>query len=76
MLRAGLLSPRSTIITESLESTPVPARHGKLSAKGENLRAKGEKIWKAEARRKIRHRDGQNLRDGVGLTTGLGWSDR
>ncbi|CAE6505144.1 unnamed protein product [Rhizoctonia solani] len=75
MLRAGLLSPRSTIITEALESTPVPARNGKLSAKGEALRARGEKVWKAEARRKIRHRDGQNLRDGVGLTTGLGWSD-
>ncbi|KAJ1300904.1 hypothetical protein OPQ81_003330 [Rhizoctonia solani] len=75
MLRAGLLSPRSTIITEALESTPVPTRNGKLSARGEALRARGEKVWKAEARRKIRHRDGQNLRDGVGLTTGLGWSD-
>ncbi|CAE6414881.1 unnamed protein product [Rhizoctonia solani] len=73
MLRAGLLSPRSTIITEALESTPVPT--AKLSARGETLRARGEKIWKSEARRKIRHRDGQNLRDGVGLTTGLGWSD-
>ncbi|CUA78019.1 hypothetical protein RSOLAG22IIIB_06927 [Rhizoctonia solani] len=73
MLRAGLLSPRSTIITEALD-TPV-ATHTKLSARGEALRARGEKVWKAEARRKIRHRDGQNLRDGVGLTTGLGWSD-
>ncbi|CAE6474448.1 hypothetical protein ACGC1H_006201 [Rhizoctonia solani] len=72
MLRAGLLSPRSTIITESLEPTPVAT---KLSARGEALRARGEKVWKAETRRKIRHRDGQNLRDGVGLTTGLGWSD-
>ncbi|KAH7337893.1 hypothetical protein B0J17DRAFT_718651 [Rhizoctonia solani] len=75
MLRAGLLSPRSTIITEALESTPIPARNAKLSAKGEALRARGEKVWKAETRRKDRHRDGQNLRDGVGLTTGLGWSD-
>ncbi|CAE6443206.1 unnamed protein product [Rhizoctonia solani] len=75
MLRAGLLSPRSTIITEAMESTPVSAANVKLSARGEALRARGEKVWKAEARRKVRHRDGQNLRDGVGLTTGLGWSD-
>ncbi|KAF8729450.1 eukaryotic ribosomal protein P1 P2 family, partial [Rhizoctonia solani] len=75
MLRAGLLSPRSTIITEAIESAPVATVNGKLSARGEALRAKGEKVWKAEARRKVRHRDGQNLRDGVGLTTGLGWSD-
>ncbi|KDN36258.1 hypothetical protein RSAG8_10946, partial [Rhizoctonia solani AG-8 WAC10335] len=46
MLRAGLLSPRSTIITEALE-TPV-ATQAKLSAKGEALRARGEKVWKAE----------------------------
>ncbi|CAE7209622.1 unnamed protein product [Rhizoctonia solani] len=71
MLRVGLLSPRSTIITDALE-TPIAS---KLSARGEALRARGEKVWKAEARRKVRHRDGQNLRDGVGLTTGLGWSD-
>ncbi|KAB5591105.1 hypothetical protein CTheo_5463 [Ceratobasidium theobromae] len=69
MLRAGLLSPRSTIITDVLESPSG------LSARGEALRAKGEKVWRQETRRKIRHRDGQNLRDGVGLTTGLGWSD-
>ncbi|CEL58785.1 hypothetical protein RSOLAG1IB_08831 [Rhizoctonia solani AG-1 IB] len=75
MLRAGLLSPRSTIITEATEPAPVPVASGKLSARGEALRARGEKVWKSEARRKVRHRDGQNLRDGVGLTTGLGWSD-
>lgn len=78
MLRAGLLSPRSTIITEALEMPPPPREPGQsgLSARGEALRLKGEKVWKAESRRKIRHRDGRNLRDGVGLTTGLGWSDR
>lgn len=27
-------------------------------------------------RRRIRHRDGRLLKEGVGLTTGLGWSDR
>lgn len=26
--------------------------------------------------RRIRHRDGRLLRGGIGLTTGLGWSDR
>ncbi|KAG8702936.1 hypothetical protein FRC08_003158 [Ceratobasidium sp. 394] len=75
MLRAGLLSPRSTIITELMDAPP-PASQSGLSARGEALRLKGEKVWKAESRRKIRHRDGRNLRDGVGLTTGLGWSDR
>lgn len=28
------------------------------------------------ARRRLRHRDGHLLRAGMGLTTGLGWSDR
>ena len=27
-------------------------------------------------RRRVRHRDQQLLRAGMGLTTGLGWSDR
>ena len=27
-------------------------------------------------KRRVRHRDGNLLRDGRGLTTGLGWSDR
>jgi hypothetical protein len=27
-------------------------------------------------RRRTRHRDGNMLRGGLGLTTGLGWSDR
>lgn len=27
-------------------------------------------------RRRLRHKDGQLLRAGMGLTTGLGWSDR
>lgn len=27
-------------------------------------------------RRRVRHRDGRLLRAGMGLTTGLGWSDR
>ena len=78
MLRAGLLSPRSTIITEAFEAPPPPREPGRsvLSARGEALRLKGEKVWKAESKRKVRHRDGRNLRDGVGLTTGLGWSDR
>ena len=26
--------------------------------------------------RRVRHRDGKLLRGGIGLTTGLGWSDR
>jgi hypothetical protein len=26
--------------------------------------------------RRVRHRDGRQLRAGMGLTTGLGWSDR
>ncbi|QRV84474.1 hypothetical protein RhiJN_12490 [Ceratobasidium sp. AG-Ba] len=75
MLRAGLLSPRSTIITELMETPQPTPSTSSLSARGEALRLKGEKVWKAESKRKIRHRDGQNLRDGVGLTTGLGWSD-
>lgn len=27
-------------------------------------------------KRRVRHRDGRLLRGGIGLTTGLGWSDR
>lgn len=36
-------------------------------------------IYKDErdtVRRRVRHRDGKLLKGGIGLTTGLGWSDR
>ena len=78
MLCARLLLPHLTVITEDLEASLPPHVPGQsvLLACGEALRLKGEKVWKAESNCKVRHCDGPNLHDGVGLTTGLGWSNR
>lgn len=60
MVKAGLLSPRSKIL--------MPSEDLSQSA-----------VFKDDRdtyRRRNRHRNGRLLREGVGLTTGLGWSDR
>ena len=57
--------------------TPLPSlmlRHGLLSPHSRLLRGEG-RDERDNRVRKERHRDGETLREGVGLTTGLGWSD-
>ena len=63
MVRAGLLSPHSKILIPP-GALPAPKVRG------------APKDARDTQRRRNRHRDGRLLREGVGLTTGLGWSDR
>ncbi|KAG6816615.1 hypothetical protein H0H87_004621 [Tephrocybe sp. NHM501043] len=63
MLRHGLLSPNSKLITNA--SAPAAT-----SAK------RHPKDTRDTLKRRVRHRDGKLLKGGIGLTTGLGWSDR
>jgi len=58
--------------------TPLPSlmlKHGLLSPHSRLLRVGEGKDERDSRVRKERHRDGETLREGVGLTTGLGWSD-
>ncbi|KAI0738244.1 hypothetical protein C8Q80DRAFT_1292565 [Daedaleopsis nitida] len=81
MVRDGLLSPNSKLVQSSRNTTPLPGdRPGSVfsvaSAAG-SIMTKGG-LFKDErdtVKRRVRHRDGKLLRGGIGLTTGLGWSD-
>ncbi|KAG8786187.1 hypothetical protein FRC15_011944 [Serendipita sp. 397] len=67
MLRDGLLSPHSKVLRP-----PTPEEDGRASW----ISSKNSlKVPRVNDKRKRRHRDGKLLREGVGLTTGLGWSD-
>ncbi|KAG6874857.1 hypothetical protein C0992_006234 [Termitomyces sp. T32_za158] len=59
MMRHGLLSPQSKLITARV---PIASAHPLKDARD-------------TVKRRVRHRDGRLLRGGIGLTTGLGWSD-
>ncbi|KAH9940018.1 uncharacterized protein BXZ73DRAFT_88780 [Epithele typhae] len=81
MVRDGLLSPNSKLVASSRATTPaLGERPGSVvsiaSTTGSMMTKKG--LFKDErdtTRRRVRHRDGKLLRGGIGLTTGLGWSD-
>ncbi|KAM5545726.1 hypothetical protein V8D89_000764 [Ganoderma adspersum] len=81
MVRDGLLSPNSKLVASSRGTTPLPNdRPGSgfsvASAAGSIMTKNG--LFKDErdtVKRRVRHRDGKLLRGGIGLTTGLGWSD-
>lgn len=89
MLRDGLISPRSKVIS-ALDSSKRPGSavstskpllfaQGKFSSGvSVSLRTKNGlfKDDRDTLKRRRRHRDGKLLRGGIGLTTGLGWSDR
>ncbi|KAF8062544.1 hypothetical protein FPV67DRAFT_1673016 [Lyophyllum atratum] len=76
MVRHGLLSPRSKLIAE-------PAFTGRESVASlastltmNTTTAKGPlKDARDTMERRARHKDGRLLKGGIGLTTGLGWSD-
>ncbi|CCL98737.1 uncharacterized protein FIBRA_00742 [Fibroporia radiculosa] len=79
MLRDGLLSPHSKLLPQSQQASPN-GRPGSLmsiaSTVGSVMTKSG--LYKDERdtqKRRCRHRDGKLLRGGIGLTTGLGWSD-
>ncbi|PPQ90507.1 hypothetical protein CVT25_014189 [Psilocybe cyanescens] len=83
MVRHGLLSPNSKLLpgAASRATTPmaVDGRPGSImsvASNGSMMTKSG--IIKDERdtpMRRVRHRDGKMLRGGIGLTTGLGWSD-
>ncbi|KAF9806366.1 hypothetical protein IEO21_08700 [Rhodonia placenta] len=83
MLRHGLLSPNSKLLPQaSRVGTPSLAngRPGSLlsvASIADSVMTKSGlyKDGRDTAKRRHRHRDGKLLRGGIGLTTGLGWSD-
>ncbi|KIM21079.1 hypothetical protein M408DRAFT_12765 [Serendipita vermifera MAFF 305830] len=70
MLRAGLLSPHSKILRP-----PTPEEDPRASWMNNKNGLKVPLDKRNTDKRKRRHRDGKLLREGIGLTTGLGWSD-
>jgi len=66
-----MLSPTSTVVRSlsSSDTADLERRKSKGSRTGCS-----DKTSQTEVRKR-RHRDGRLLREGVGLTTGLGWSD-
>ncbi|KAH8833771.1 hypothetical protein DL96DRAFT_1578351 [Flagelloscypha sp. PMI_526] len=72
MVRHGLLSPRSKLLAN-------PSRPGSTASYASNSSVVTKsgiiKDARDTAERRTRHRDGSQLRGGLGLTTGLGWSD-
>ncbi|KAI0795615.1 hypothetical protein C8Q75DRAFT_803487 [Abortiporus biennis] len=80
MLRDGMLSPYSTLLPDmSRAPSPSGGRPGSIrsfATTGSVMTKSGIlKDPRDSQRRRVRHRDGKLLRGGIGLTTGLGWSD-
>ncbi|KAF9522345.1 hypothetical protein CPB83DRAFT_864645 [Crepidotus variabilis] len=77
MVRHGLLSPNSRLLPGTSRAvTPLDGRPGSMMSMASSLTKSG--ILKDERdtpTRRVRHRDNKLLRGGIGLTTGLGWSD-
>ncbi|OSC99636.1 hypothetical protein PYCCODRAFT_1446724 [Trametes coccinea BRFM310] len=81
MVRDGLLSPNSKLVQSSRNTTPLPNdRPGSVFSVASTAASIMTKsgLFKDErdtVKRRVRHRDGRLLAGGIGLTTGLGWSD-
>ncbi|GLB40117.1 hypothetical protein LshimejAT787_0706270 [Lyophyllum shimeji] len=78
MVRQGMLSPRSKLIAapligarDSVASLASTTTMNSTTTKGSGLL----KDSRDTEKRRARHKDGRLLRGGIGLTTGLGWSD-
>ncbi|KAF9777429.1 hypothetical protein BJ322DRAFT_574801 [Thelephora terrestris] len=72
MLRDGLISPRSKVIA-ALDTSTRPG--STISTASVKTKTGLFKDHRDTLKRRRRHRDGRLLRGGIGLTTGLGWSD-
>ncbi|KAF7308617.1 Ribosomal protein 60S [Mycena chlorophos] len=72
MLQHGFLSAQSKLLTPnkppSLSPSPSTTTFGKKAQQP-------PRDTRDTPKRRVRHRDGKLLRGGIGLTTGLGWSD-
>ncbi|KAF8875436.1 hypothetical protein BD779DRAFT_212315 [Infundibulicybe gibba] len=76
MLRHGLLSPHSKLLPHSARAeTPLDTRPGSIISIASTTKSGVLKDERDTPNRRHRHRDGKLLRGGIGLTTGLGWSD-
>ncbi|KAI6015273.1 hypothetical protein F5J12DRAFT_524260 [Pisolithus orientalis] len=86
MLRHGMLSPNSKLLpqpsVDSLNRMSMVSDVSNLSyfSNASNVSlastsSKHPKDSRDTPRRRTRHRDGKLLKGGIGLTTGLGWSD-
>ncbi|KAI0643405.1 hypothetical protein C8Q79DRAFT_928551 [Trametes meyenii] len=81
MVRDGLLSANSKLVQASRNNTPLPNdRPGSVFSVASTAASVMTKsgLFKDErdtVKRRVRHRDGRLLAGGIGLTTGLGWSD-
>ncbi|KAI9569347.1 hypothetical protein HD554DRAFT_609299 [Boletus coccyginus] len=88
MLRHGMLSPNSKLlphpevdptrlsIMSSLSSSSYVSNLSNLSLMSTtSTSSKHRKDARDTPQRRVRHRDGKLLKGGIGLTTGLGWSD-
>ncbi|KAF9463184.1 hypothetical protein BDZ94DRAFT_1321935 [Collybia nuda] len=75
MLRHGLLSPHSKLLPQSQEAGPRPDSVISLASNHSAMTNGLAKDTRDTPMRRTRHRDGRLLRGGIGLTTGLGWSD-
>ncbi|KAF8216387.1 hypothetical protein K438DRAFT_388140 [Mycena galopus ATCC 62051] len=69
MLHHGFLSPRSKLLPQSLAASPAPSPAASV------FPSTVSRDTRDTPKRRVRHRDGKLLRGGIGLTTGLGWSD-
>ncbi|RXW12840.1 hypothetical protein EST38_g13014 [Candolleomyces aberdarensis] len=81
MVRDGLLSPNSKLLpgAQSRSTTPYTAPDGRPGSTMSTFSSVSKSGVMKDERdtpsRRVRHRDGRLLRGGIGLTTGLGWSD-
>ncbi|GJE96292.1 hypothetical protein PsYK624_124860 [Phanerochaete sordida] len=77
MLREGMLSPHSKLLGKSLRAPTPQDRHLSINSTTGSIMTKSGiiKDERDTTKRRVRHRDGRLLREGLGLTTGLGWSD-
>lgn len=88
MLRHGLLSPHSKLLPSShptqnrlsvASDLSQASLHSNFSdaslLTNSSTGSKHPKDSRDTPSRRVRHRDGRLLRGGIGLTTGLGWSD-
>jgi len=74
-----MLSPHSKLLPQNVRAEPViVTTDGNRPGSTVSAVTAKSGIFKDERdtiRRRVRHRDGRLLRGGIGLTTGLGWSD-
>ncbi|KAH9169526.1 hypothetical protein EDB89DRAFT_1984553 [Lactarius sanguifluus] len=74
MLRDGMLSPHSKLLPQNTRGDSLLVSTDS-NRPGSTVSAGIFKDERDTIRRRVRHRDGRLLRGGIGLTTGLGWSD-